>query len=212
MRSDGVPIGPLLDLVNLLSFLERAEEIATSASISYETCDALSFLERMPIRPDHAMTTHQQHSFKENSHKQMSNLTSMKTDQFSASGELNVSNVDPYVQNEPLDLDEGIISTMSPGSLSRELNFVPEDCPTVSPHNTGEFQTCQWEVRFQDLLLYRQEHGHVLVPHSYPPNQKLSRWIKRQRNEYKRKQMGQHSTLTKEREEKLSAVGFLFME
>jgi hypothetical protein len=57
---------------------------------------------------------------------------------------------------------------------------------------------------------FRREHGHLLVPHSYPPNQKLAQWTKRQRHQYKRKTMGHHSTLTDEREELLLDVGFIF--
>jgi hypothetical protein len=72
------------------------------------------------------------------------------------------------------------------------------------------YQTCQWDQRFQELLLFRQEHGHLLVPHSYPPNQKLAQWVKRQRHQCKRKKMGHHSTLTDDREAHLLEVGFIF--
>jgi hypothetical protein len=73
-----------------------------------------------------------------------------------------------------------------------------------------KYQTSQWDERFQELLLFRQEHGHLLVPHSYPPNQKLAQWVKRQRHQYKRKKMGHHSTLTDDREAHLLEVGFIF--
>jgi len=73
-----------------------------------------------------------------------------------------------------------------------------------------KYQTCQWKERFQELMEFRREHGHLLVPHSYPPNQKLAQWVKRQRHQYKRKKLGHHSTLTDEREELLLDVGFIF--
>jgi Helicase associated domain len=42
-----------------------------------------------------------------------------------------------------------------------------------------KFQAGQWNERFQDLMRFKDEHGHLLVPHSYPPNQKLAQWVKR---------------------------------
>lgn len=42
-----------------------------------------------------------------------------------------------------------------------------------------KFQTGQWNERYRELLLFRQQHGHLFVPHSYPTNQKLAQWVKR---------------------------------
>lgn len=36
------------------------------------------------------------------------------------------------------------------------------------------YQSSQWMDRYQELMQFRQEHGHLFVPHSYPPNQKLA--------------------------------------
>jgi hypothetical protein len=36
-----------------------------------------------------------------------------------------------------------------------------------------------WYHRYDELLKFRDGHGHVMVPHSYPPNQKLAQWVKR---------------------------------
>jgi hypothetical protein len=41
------------------------------------------------------------------------------------------------------------------------------------------YQKGQWNERFRDLMSFRDEHGHLFVPHIYPPNQKLSQWVKR---------------------------------
>ncbi|KAG7372988.1 helicase domain protein [Nitzschia inconspicua] len=104
-----------------------------------------------------------------------------------------------------------------------------ENCSSVSPDDSfsignksstkhsysisirfRKYQTSQWDDRFNELLHFQQEYGHLLVPHSYLPNPTLSQWVKRQRNQYKRKQMGLHSTLTNEREELLLEAGFIF--
>jgi hypothetical protein len=41
------------------------------------------------------------------------------------------------------------------------------------------YQKDQWNERYQELLLFRKEYGHLFVPHSYQPSQKLSQWVKR---------------------------------
>ncbi|KAG7340315.1 helicase domain protein [Nitzschia inconspicua] len=57
------------------------------------------------------------------------------------------------------------------------------------------------DYRFQGLLHFQQEHGHLLVPKCYPSNPKLAQWVKRQKH---------NSILTDGHEEKLLAVGFIF--
>jgi hypothetical protein len=48
--------------------------------------------------------------------------------------------------------------------------------PKSRPH---QYKNDQWDARFRDLLEFRDQFGHVNVPHSYPPNQKLAKWTKR---------------------------------
>jgi hypothetical protein len=82
--------------------------------------------------------------------------------------------------------------------------------PATSPHTFRHYQTCQWRKRFCEFLEFVQLHGHHLVPHSYPPNQKLAQWVKRQRHQHKKKAMGRHSTLSDEREQLVMDAGFVF--
>jgi hypothetical protein len=42
-----------------------------------------------------------------------------------------------------------------------------------------KYNSAQWDERFQELLLYRRQHGHLFVPHEYPPNPRLAQWVKR---------------------------------
>jgi hypothetical protein len=42
-----------------------------------------------------------------------------------------------------------------------------------------QFLTSQWNKRFQELLHFKEQHGHLFVPNSYPPNQQLAQWVKR---------------------------------
>ena len=51
---------------------------------------------------------------------------------------------------------------------------------TTSPKKNSFrcYQKDQWNERYQELLLFRKEYGHLFVPHSYEPNQKLAQWVK----------------------------------
>jgi hypothetical protein len=73
------------------------------------------------------------------------------------------------------------------------------------------YQVGQWSERFQELVIFRQHHGHCLVPYDFPENQPLAQWVKRQRYQHKLKQMGRHCTLTDEREAALAdEIGFIW--
>ncbi|KAG7336773.1 helicase domain protein [Nitzschia inconspicua] len=213
------------DLENLLYFLDKAEEVATSACSPQfvgkktDNKNLNSFLlEPTPIRPDLEMNIRQQYAMMNYYQKRTFHRSPIVPDQHCGSAGSSLSNMD----DEPLDIDEAIVSPMVARSLSNDGPPMAISLlgGKTSFQNTGEFlpspirfrryQTCQWDDRFQELLLFQQEHGHLLVPHSYPPNPKLSQWVKRQRHQYKRKQMGHHSTLTQEREELLLEAGFIF--
>lgn len=72
------------------------------------------------------------------------------------------------------------------------------------------YQADQWMERFEDLRSFKAEFGNCLVPHSYPPNQQLAQWVKRQRYQYKLKSENRHSTLTMERQKELEDLGFVW--
>jgi Helicase associated domain len=69
-------------------------------------------------------------------------------------------------------------------------------------------QLVQWTARFEDLVAFRNKYNHCLVPLTWPENPGLAHWIKRQRYQYSLKQEGKHSTLSPDREEALSKLGF----
>lgn len=65
-----------------------------------------------------------------------------------------------------------------------------------------------WDVRYQQLVDYRDENGHTNVPKSYGPNPSLGQWVQTQRVYYKKLKQGKKSHLTEERRLKLEQVGF----
>jgi hypothetical protein len=72
------------------------------------------------------------------------------------------------------------------------------------------YQTEKWSVKFQELLDYRQIHGHCQVPHGYRPSPTLARWCKRQRYQYKLFLEEKPSTITHERVAALERIGFVW--
>lgn len=67
-----------------------------------------------------------------------------------------------------------------------------------------------WEVRVQELLQYKHEHGDCLVPSSCTKNPKLSNWVSNQRQEWKLLKERGFSRLTEERIKILNEMGFVW--
>lgn len=101
-------------------------------------------------------------------------------------------------------------------SSDKENTSVAGSTNSVSSETSGKairfrnYQADQWMERFDDLVQYKKEHGHCLVAHSYPPNQRLAQWVKRQRYQHKLKMLGRHSTLTDARQKELEDMGFVW--
>ena len=72
------------------------------------------------------------------------------------------------------------------------------------------YQEKLWMEQFEQLILFKKHHGHCLVPHTFPENPILARWVKRQRYQYKLKMSGKVSTITEGRIQKLESIGFVW--
>lgn len=72
------------------------------------------------------------------------------------------------------------------------------------------YQAEKWHERFYELLEFRKVHGHCLVPHTFPSNSVLARWVKRQRCQYKLLLEGRPSSMTQDRINFLEDVGFVW--
>ena len=71
-------------------------------------------------------------------------------------------------------------------------------------------QSDQWQDRFEELVAFKNEHNHCLVPVNWQQNVSLALWVKRQRYQYRLKQEGKRSTLTDERQDQLERIGFVW--
>ncbi len=61
-----------------------------------------------------------------------------------------------------------------------------------------------WDLRYSQLIEFKQQHGHCKVPYNYPDNKQLGKWVSKQRQ--RRKQ----NKLTPERERLLEEIGFVW--
>lgn len=73
------------------------------------------------------------------------------------------------------------------------------------------FHEEKWNDHLNELLQFKEKYGHCLVPHTFPENQNLARWVKRQRRQYKlMKEGNESSTMTQERANILNKEGFIW--
>jgi hypothetical protein len=73
-----------------------------------------------------------------------------------------------------------------------------------------DHQAAMWTKRFGELVRFREKFGHCLVPHKWAENLALATWVKRQRYQWKLREQGKRSTLTKERRDALDNLGFVW--
>jgi hypothetical protein len=66
-----------------------------------------------------------------------------------------------------------------------------------------------WDANYAEILEYKEEYGDCMVPKSFK-NQKLARWVTKQRTHYKAKQEGRHHSMTDGQEKRLLNIGFVF--
>ncbi|KAL3944943.1 MAG: hypothetical protein SGBAC_000977 [Bacillariaceae sp.] len=81
----------------------------------------------------------------------------------------------------------------------------PNDDVKVLPHHED-----QWIQNYNEMLKFREQFGHCHVHYTYERNHALSKWVQRQRYQYKLKLANKRSTMTDSRQQKLEAVGFVW--
>lgn len=77
-------------------------------------------------------------------------------------------------------------------------------------HQFNTRQDVQWLHQYQQLVQFNESFGHCHVPITFPHNQVLARWVKRQRYQHKRMKEGKPSAISKARIQMLEALGFIW--
>lgn len=65
-----------------------------------------------------------------------------------------------------------------------------------------------WDTRFDELVAFKEANGHCNVPNSYVQNKKLGSFVKKQREDYRKKMSGKKSPMSETRIQKLEGIGF----
>ena len=105
------------------------------------------------------------------------------------------------------------LSGKSPSPVSEFNEASKESYDALGDSVTASFRNYQadmWQDKLEQLKMFRENHGHCLVPHNWSKNVALAQWVKRQRYQFKLKQEGRHSTLTAERQKILDELGFIW--
>eukprot|EP00538_Stauroneis_constricta_P000116 CAMPEP_0119570960 /NCGR_PEP_ID=MMETSP1352-20130426/43879_1 /TAXON_ID=265584 /ORGANISM="Stauroneis constricta, Strain CCMP1120" /LENGTH=895 /DNA_ID=CAMNT_0007620637 /DNA_START=201 /DNA_END=2889 /DNA_ORIENTATION=+ len=85
-----------------------------------------------------------------------------------------------------------------------------DDPNSSSPPPVKTTHVEKWNLRYRDLLKFKEQCGHCLVPLESPENPPLAHWVKRQRCQWKLRSKGKKSTLTDHRFELLDDLGFVW--
>ncbi|CAJ1965547.1 unnamed protein product [Cylindrotheca closterium] len=68
----------------------------------------------------------------------------------------------------------------------------------------------KWNFHYNELVEFKTKHGHCNVPYGFEENKALSRWVKRQRYQYKQKREGKTQAMPESRIRKLDQLGFVW--
>ena len=107
--------------------------------------------------------------------------------------------------------DLNVVSSEEESSIEDEAP--PKKKRRSSKNSSNKFRPYQaekWQERFDELIIFRNEQGHCLVPHTFPANAALARWVKRQRYQYKLLQDGKQSSMTPDRIKILEEINFVW--
>jgi hypothetical protein len=139
-----------------------------AGSFPHSSCDVFSVAETIPPadRSIFASTTASSLTPSTNAVEQMVTLSSCLN---------NINNVD---QQQMVMNTSSLVSYMNNDAAHNDDDASVTDT-TQEQMSNRKFQAEQWNERFQELLAFREHHGHLFVPHSYPSNQQLAQWVKR---------------------------------
>jgi hypothetical protein len=67
-----------------------------------------------------------------------------------------------------------------------------------------------WDIRFEELVDYKERFGDTKVPKEWPENRKLAGWVRKQREQYRKQAVGENNAMTESRKNKLIDLGFVW--
>ena len=99
-------------------------------------------------------------------------------------------------------------------SKQRRMQSSEDDSGQGSKSDTTRTLQHRWDSTFDRLTVFKEKHGHCLVPNRYDEDRSLGAWVSTQRRNYKIMHSGNsdHAStiLTAERARKLDEIGFVW--
>ena len=124
-----------------------------------------------------------------------------------------------YVSEEDILCKECELEDFSYVDLRVQKKKTRITSPTIqkkisSPNTISNYDKLSpfWKKGFDQLMDFKIANGHCLVPHEYPQNRWLGKWVKEQRAAYKAYQLGKKSVhgMTPTRIKMLKEIGFVW--
>ena len=129
-------------------------------------------------------------------------------------GNIIISTSDIFKDDNYAKAEVEIISDFNP---NESLKSIVGKIKKQKTNNTGPqsrfkpYHEEKWNFHYGELINFKKENGHCLVPHTFPSKPHLARWVKRQRRQYKLRLEGNsNSTMTEERIKVLNDIGFIW--
>lgn len=126
---------------------------------------------------------------------------------------INGSLLDTFTENV-LDFPSSDFNVVSSESEDSSVDTEPPRKKRKSskklPNKFRPYQAEKWQERFDELIQFSKDNQHCLVPHTFPENPALARWVKRQRYQHKLLQEGKQSSMTQDRIKILEEIGFVW--
>ena len=123
-------------------------------------------------------------------------------------------NKKPSAEMPPLGMDDATAEAIAASAVDIATGGdgnvkAPGERKSADPR-FKQFHEDRWDYTLSEMLEFREANGHCLVPHTFPANPQLARWVKRQRRQYKLMNDGKTSTMTPERAAVLEQEGFVW--
>ncbi|CAJ1937634.1 unnamed protein product [Cylindrotheca closterium] len=131
--------------------------------------------------------------------------------QISAGSKRNFENTSSFQQQQQKQQEQEQVVEETCVNKRQKLDYQFENDNEESIARFRPYQENQWRIQFKKLIEFKLKNGHCCVPHSFPEDPILARWVKRQRYQYKKlNEKDPSSTMTTRRIEELESVGFVW--
>lgn len=103
------------------------------------------------------------------------------------------------------------LPNIAPQARSQTETFVEQQSrtkPSFSRRYAGN--ASKWNLKYQELRAFKEDHGHCLVPTRFKRNPSLAFWVMHQRAYYRALLRGEQTYLTEERIGLLNSIGFVW--